>query len=131
MHRQDIGPRMFGDRLGYNRAVSVDRPDRWLVLAGHESRGPDGAIVHVRDLRGQIETTFDRIAETLGEAGFTFTDVVRLRYFALDVAAVTSHFDVITARLERENCRPATTLVGVTALSDPDMLIEIEGLAVR
>ncbi|MFI1383349.1 Rid family hydrolase [Embleya sp. NPDC020886] len=131
MHRQDIGPRMFGNRLGYNRAVSVTDPDRWLVLAGHESRGPDGEIVHVRDLCGQIETTFDRLAETLAEAGFTFAHVVQLRYFAVDVADVTRHFDVITARLEQENCRPATALVGVTALSDPDMLIEIEGLAVR
>ncbi|WP_331771210.1 hypothetical protein OG948_47185 (plasmid) [Embleya sp. NBC_00888] len=38
---------------------------------------------------------------------------------------------VITARLEREACRPATVLVGVTALSHPDTPIEIEGLAVR
>nr|WP_202511454.1 Rid family hydrolase [Streptomyces sp. SID3343] len=122
---------MFGNRLGYNRAVAVERPERWLVLAGHESRGPDGTIVHAGDLRGQIETTFDRLSETLSLAGFTLADVVQLRYFAVDVGEVTRHYDAITERLERENCRPATVLAGVTALSDPAMLIEIEGLAVR
>lgn len=54
-----------------------------------------------------------------------------MRVGPVDVADVTLHFDVITARLEREACRPATVPVGVTALSHPDILIEIEGLAVR
>lgn len=131
MRRQNVSPRYFGGHLGYHRAVLLAGPSQWLVLAGHESRGSDGGILHPGDLRAQIEETFDRMAETLAEAGFTLADVVRLQYHALDVSQVTREFDAITARLERENCQPATVLTGVAALSDPETLIEIEGLAAR
>ncbi|KDQ71335.1 hypothetical protein ACFYPK_19310 [Streptomyces halstedii] len=57
MERTDIGPRHFGGKLGYHRAVLLTDPRRWLVVAGHEARDAEGAIAHVGDIRGQLRLT--------------------------------------------------------------------------
>ncbi|MCC3772250.1 Rid family hydrolase [Streptomyces sp. UNOC14_S4] len=131
MERTDIGPRMFGDRLGYNHAVLVENPRRWLLVAGHEARADDGAIAHAGDIRAQIKLTFQRLEETLEKAGFTLSDVVQIRVFTLDIDAVTTHYDAITEALAHANCRPVSLLAQVGALSDARMLIEIEAVAVQ
>ena len=57
--------------------------------------------------------------------------MVQLRIFALDIAEVTANYDVITGILAEHGCRPTSTLVQVAALSDPAMLVEVEGVAAR
>ncbi|MYR76755.1 MULTISPECIES: Rid family hydrolase [unclassified Streptomyces] len=118
MERTDIGPRHFGGKLGYHRAVLLTAPRRWLVVAGHEARDAEGAIAHVGDIRGQLRLTFQRLDETLREAGFALRDVVQLRLFTTDI-------------LEASGCGPASVMAEVAALSDPRMLVEIEALAAR
>ncbi|WP_031081342.1 Rid family hydrolase [Streptomyces sp. NRRL WC-3549] len=131
MERTDIGPRYFGGKLGYNHAVLLTDPRHWLVVSGHEARDAKGAIAHAGDVRGQLRLTFQRLDETLREAGFALGDVVQLRLFTTDIAAVTTHYDVVTDVLDASGCRPASLLAEVAALSDPDMLVEIEALAAR
>jgi enamine deaminase RidA (YjgF/YER057c/UK114 family) len=70
MRRTDIDPRVSGDRVGYQQAVLVEQPRRWLFVSGHEARADDGSIAHPGDLRVQVRLTFQRLRETLGKAGF-------------------------------------------------------------
>jgi enamine deaminase RidA (YjgF/YER057c/UK114 family) len=127
----EFGPRYFGDQLGYNHAVLLESPQRWLVLAGHEARDDTGAIAHRDDIRGQLRLTFQRLEETLQEAGFALGDVVQLRIVTTNIATTTANYDVITGILAEANCRPASLLAEIQALSDPDMLVEIEALAAQ
>ncbi|HEU5026417.1 MAG TPA: Rid family hydrolase [Spirillospora sp.] len=131
MKRVDIDPRMFGGKLGYERAVLVERPERWLFVAGHEARGDDGAIAHAGDMRAQVALSFRRLRETLGKAGFALADVVQIRLFTVDLPALTANYDAVTAELAAGDCRPASLLAGVGALSDPAMLLEIEAVAAQ
>ncbi|MGW2130869.1 RidA family protein [Streptomyces coelicoflavus] len=131
MRREDIDPRFFGDRLAYNRAVLVEQPQRWLVVAGHEARDDEGGIAAVGDVRGQLRLTFRRLAETLDKAGFALSDLVQIRIFTVDIEAVTAHYDAVLDELAAADCRPASLLAEVRALSDPRMLVEIEGLAAQ
>ncbi|MCX2731961.1 Rid family hydrolase [Saccharopolyspora sp. NFXS83] len=101
------------------------------MIAGHEARADDGTIAHAGDVRAQLRLTFQRIRETLDGAGFALADVVQLRIHAVDIEAVTANYDVITMILPEASCRPASVLVQVAALSDPAMLVEVEGVAVR
>ena len=66
----------------------------------------------------------------LGEAGFTLSDVMRLNYYTTDVDQFFGVYDILTSRLAKAGCRPATMLVGVERLAYPEMLIEIEATAV-
>lgn len=130
MHRRDIAPRFFGDRLGYNHAVLVEQPRRWLVVAGHEARDDDGNIA-AADIRGQIRLTFQRLRATLNKGGFALSDVVQIRIFTTDIRAMTDNYDAVTTALAEADCRPASLMAEVTALSDPRMLVEIEALAAQ
>ncbi|MFE7122034.1 Rid family hydrolase [Streptomyces sp. NPDC057654] len=131
MERHDIGPRIIGGHLAYHRAVVVEEPRRWLMLSGHEARDDEGRVAHRGDIRGQIELTCRRLGETLEEAGFAFSDVVQIRVFTIDLPAMTANYDALTAELERRGCGPTSLLAGVSALSDPDMLVEIEAVAAQ
>jgi enamine deaminase RidA (YjgF/YER057c/UK114 family) len=57
--------------------------------------------------------------------------VVQIRIFTTDIAQMTKNYDAVTEALAAADCRPASTMVQVGALSDPKMLLEIEAVAVQ
>ena len=111
---------------GYSRAVVVG-DTCWV--AGTTDAGPDGRSQHPGDVAGQARAVFAIIGRALEEAGFAFTDIVRIRMFVTDMA-LADDLMVVQGELFRE-IRPAATLVGVSALIDPSLLVEIEADARR
>ena len=63
-------------------------------------------------------------------AGAGLGDVVRLNYFTTDVSGLLGAWDIVTGRLTRAHCRPASGLLGVESLTFPELLVEIEATAV-
>jgi enamine deaminase RidA (YjgF/YER057c/UK114 family) len=111
---------------GYSRAIVVG-DTCWV--AGTTDAGPDGQSAHPGDIGAQTRATLGIIERALGEAGFALTDVVRTRMFVTDM---TRSAEVIAVHGEVfGEIRPAATLVGVTALIEPTVLIEIEADAQR
>jgi enamine deaminase RidA (YjgF/YER057c/UK114 family) len=131
VQRQDIDPRYFGNQLGYNRAVLIEQPRRWLMVAGHEARADDGSIAAPGDMVGQLEITVQRLDETLQKSGFALSDVVQIRIFTVDLATMKQNYGVLLNLLARANCRPTSLLAEVSGLSDPAMLVEIEAVAAQ
>ncbi len=110
----------------YSRAVVIG-DTCWV--AGTTDAGPDGRSQHPGDVAGQARAVFAIINGALEEAGFALTDVVRIRMFLTDMA-LAGDLMAVQAELFRE-IRPAATLVGVSALIEPTLLIEIEADARR
>ena len=111
---------------GYSRAIVVG-DSCWV--AGTTDLGADGRSLHPGDLSGQTRATLAIIEAALGEAGFSLADVVRTRMFVTDISRageVTAVHGQVFATI-----RPAATLVEVSALIDPSLLIEIEAEARR
>jgi len=105
----------------YSRAIIVG-DDCWV--AGTTDAGPDGRSLHPDDMAGQAQAVFEIIDAALTEAGFAFTDIVRLRMFITDM---TRADELMAVQAERfPDIRPAATLVEVSALIDPSLLVEIE-----
>jgi enamine deaminase RidA (YjgF/YER057c/UK114 family) len=94
-------------------------------VAGTTDPGPD----HPGDPAGQARAALAIIEQALGEAGFSLADVVRTRMYVTDAAYATPVAEV-HGELFRE-IRPAATLVVVSALIEPRLLVEIEVDAVR
>jgi enamine deaminase RidA (YjgF/YER057c/UK114 family) len=111
---------------GYSRAVAVG-DTCWV--AGTTDAGPDGTSRHPGDLGAQAQAAFDTIEAALGEAGFALGDVVRIRMFVTDMTR--SDEVMLVQQAVFGAIRPAATLVEVSALIDPSLLIEIEADARR
>jgi enamine deaminase RidA (YjgF/YER057c/UK114 family) len=105
----------------YSRAIVVG-DDCWV--AGTTDAGPDGRSLHPDDMAGQARAVFDIIERALMEAGFAFADIVRLRMIVTDMSRKD---ELMAVQAERfRDIRPAATLLEVSALIDPSLLVEIE-----
>ena len=111
---------------GYSRAIVVGDA---CWVAGTTDAGPDGRSRNPGDLVAQTRATLSIIKEALIEGGFTLDDVVRTRIFVTDI---TGSAEVLAVHGEIFGAiRPAATMVQVSALMDPSLLIEIEAEARR
>jgi enamine deaminase RidA (YjgF/YER057c/UK114 family) len=112
--------------VGYSRAVLVG--DRCLV-SGTTDAGPDGASAHPGDPGAQARAAFAVVERALAAAGFELRDVARTRLYVTDRAHVPGIL-AVHGELFGE-IRPAATLVIVSGLIDPSLLVEVEVEAVR
>ena len=111
--------------VGYCRAVRVGPH---IAVTGTASVGENGAVFAVGDAYGQARRCIEIIEKALHEADAGLRDVVRTRIFVTDI---TQWEAVGRAHAEAfGDIQPATTMVQVSALIDPDMLVEIEADAI-
>jgi len=112
---------MWEKKYGYSRAVRVGK---LVVVAGTTAVDENGAVVGSGSPFEQAKFIFQKIEKALIQAGSSLKDVVRVRTFITDI----SRWEEV-ARAQGDvfgDIRPAATLVQVSALISPDLLVEIE-----
>jgi enamine deaminase RidA (YjgF/YER057c/UK114 family) len=111
--------------VGYSRAVRVGS---LVVVAGTTAALPDGGAVGEGDAAAQAREALRRIGEALAQVGASLEDVVQTRLYVTDIDRWEEvgrvHGEVFAS------VRPVTTMVEVSALIDPTLVVEIEAVAV-
>lgn len=116
------------------RQVAIASGSRTVYIAGQVARDAEGNPVGAGDFAAQVEQALVNLNTAVEAAGGSFGDIAKLTIYVVDwqpekMAALGEGVGKAVARLGIDPLRPIT-LLGVAALAEPDLLVEIEGIAV-
>ncbi|MFF0724879.1 RidA family protein [Streptomyces sp. NPDC004134] len=130
MERTAINPVTWSTEMGFNQGELVSGHTRTLFVSGQTAMSPEGRPRHEGDMAAQLSLSLDNLEAVLAGADMSLDNLVRLNVYTTDVDALFPHYGELAARLAAAKAAPATTMLGVTRLAIPTLLVELEATAV-
>ncbi len=130
IERMAINPWAWSKELGYNQGEIVSGHTQTLYCAGQTAMSSDGNPQHAGDMAAQLALSLDNLEAVLGRAGMSLANLVRLNVYTTDVDLLFQHYGVLASRLGAAGVAPPTTMLGVSRLAIPVLMVELEGTAV-
>lgn len=129
MKRTQINPWTWQEPYGFSQGWKIDGGKSLIVVSGQASIDAEGNVVHEGDIKAQVRLTFENLRTVLERAGASLEDIVKLGTFLVDMKDLPDYGQV-QAEFFRGG-KPAQTLVQVSSLALPGMLVEVEAWAVQ
>ena len=123
-----INPPTLSKPTGYSHIVEVTGPAKTIYISGQIAFDKDGNVVGAGDMKAQAEQVFRSLQLALEAAGAKFSDVVKMNSYITDMSKAQAVRDV-RARFFKD-ATPASTFVEVKGLIRPELMLEIEVIAV-
>ena len=117
---------MVGGHVLYSHVVVVEGR-KTIFVSGQLARSREGEVVGRGDMRAQIRQVGENVKAALAAAGATLADIVKTNTYVTDIEEYFKHVDV---RMEFFGALPTSTTVEVRRLAHPDLLVEVEVIAV-
>ncbi|WP_069113068.1 RidA family protein [Jiangella alba] len=130
MERTAVNPVTWSAPMGFHQGEVVSGHTRTLYCSGQTAMSRDGEPLHPGDMAAQVASSLDNLEAVLGEAGMSLANLVRLNVYTTDVDLLFQHYGVLVSRLGAAGVAPPTTMLGVTRLAIPVLMVELEGTAV-
>jgi enamine deaminase RidA (YjgF/YER057c/UK114 family) len=130
MERKSINPWSWPVKLGFDQAQLISGHRRILMLSGQDSVDANGNAQHPDDMGAQVELSLDNLQGLLTAADMSFANVVRLNVYTTDMNQLLRQFGRISKRFGNAEARYTTSLLGVTRLPLPQLLVMLEATAV-
>lgn len=128
--RTAVNPWTWSVEAGFNQGEIVSGHNRTLYCSGQTAMSGDGKPQHDGDMAAQLALSLDNLEAVLGGAGMSLANLVRLNVYTTDVDLLFQHYGVLAARLGAAGVAPPSTMLGVTRLAIPQLMVELEGTAV-
>jgi enamine deaminase RidA (YjgF/YER057c/UK114 family) len=130
MERTPVNPWSWSFQLGFDQAQLIDGHRRQLVCSGQDAVDADGQPQHPGDMAAQLELALDNLEAVLAGGGMTLANVVRLNAYTTDVDELFKHWASLKDRFGSSDARFVTSVLGVTRLAAPQLLVLLEATAV-
>lgn len=128
MAKTTLNPEGLPVPRGSYSVVTISQPGRMVFIAGQTASDPEGKIVGVGDARAQTRYIIGKIKRAVEAAGGTINDLVAMNIFTTDVRY---HRDINETRREVLGSNfPTSTMVQVVALARPELMLEVNAIAV-
>ena len=131
LERTAVNPWQWSVEMGFNQAELVAGSTRMLHLSGQTAVDAVGHPQHDGDMGARLRLALDNLETVLAAAEMTLGDVVRMNIYTTDVDALVENYGVIAERMSTAGVQPPGTLLGVTRLAYPDLMVELEATAQR
>ena len=128
--RTPINPWSWSSKLGFDQAQLIEGHRRELVCSGQDAVNADGNPQHPGDMAAQLELALDNLEAVLAAAKMTLANVVRLNVYTTDVDELFKHWTRLPDRFGNSDDRFVTSVLGVTRLAAPPLLVLLEATAV-
>jgi enamine deaminase RidA (YjgF/YER057c/UK114 family) len=129
MERTRVNPVSWSVRLGFDQAELIEGHRRLLVCSGQDAVDAEGNSQHPGDMAAQLELSLDNLEAVLAAADMTLANVVRLNVYTTDFDELVKHWTSLMDRFGNSDGGFATTLLGVTRLFTPQLLVLLEATA--
>ena len=130
MERITVNPVKWSMEMGFNQGEIVSGHTRTLYCSGQTATNRNGEPQHDGDMAAQLTLSLDNLEAVLGEGGMSLANLVRLNVYTTDIDLLFPHYGLLTSRLGAAGVAPTSTLLGVTRLAIPSLMVELEGTAV-
>ncbi|ASU86065.1 RidA family protein [Nocardiopsis gilva YIM 90087] len=130
VERTAVNPVTWSAEMGFNQGEIVSGNTRTLYCSGQTAMSAEGKPQHDGDMAAQLALSLDNLEAVLGKADMSFANLVRLNVYTTDVDLLFQHYGVLASRLGAAGVAPPTTMLGVTRLAIPTLMVEVEGTAV-
>jgi enamine deaminase RidA (YjgF/YER057c/UK114 family) len=130
VERRSINPVSWSQKLGFDQAQLIEGHERQLVCSGQDAVDADGTPQHPDDMAAQLGMSVDNLEAILAAADMTLANVVRLNVYTTDFDQLLSHWASLTGRFGSSSGGFATSLLEVTRLAAPGLLVMLEATAV-
>ncbi|TVR73990.1 MAG: RidA family protein [Sphaerobacteraceae bacterium] len=131
MQKRTINPWTWQEQRGFDQAIEISRFDRLLFCSGQSSVDADGNVQHAGDMRGQVELVIKNIQTVLTAAGYSWQDIVEMKWYTTDLEELSASSDVFESLLGAEQIRAAQSVYVVSEFAMPGLMLEIEVTAAK
>jgi enamine deaminase RidA (YjgF/YER057c/UK114 family) len=121
-------PSSLSTQVGYSHVVSLPASGRLVWTAGQVPVAADGTLAPAGDWEAQARLVFQNVGHALGAGGAAWPDVVKLRFYVVDLAGLPTVRSVRDEFVDVQR-PPTSSLVQVAGLFLPEALLEVEAVA--
>jgi enamine deaminase RidA (YjgF/YER057c/UK114 family) len=130
MKKQHLNPKGVSPSPYYSHTVSIEGAGKLVYVSGQVSWDAAGKVVGRGDMRAQAEQVFRNVEAALKAAGADWGDVVKMNGYMVGMHGErVAAYREVRQRFLKKGALPASTLVGVERLVDPELLLEVEVVA--